>query len=92
MHRRSPKPHRLWVADPSRQRADGFSKHWVDKIRGKITQWRENKSPLGEARVRDFEARAGNDPLAIKEQVEIEGARCVALGPSGAALKSLDLE
>jgi hypothetical protein len=64
----------------------------MDKIRGKITEWREHKSTVGEAGMRDFEARSGENLLTIKEQVEIEGTWRVALRPSGTTLDGLDLE
>jgi hypothetical protein len=36
------------------------------------------------ARVRDFEARGANDPLAKQQQVEVESARAIALRPHAA--------
>ena len=64
----------------------------MDQSGCQIAERFEYEGALGETRVRDFEIGSGEFPIAVEQQVEVEGTRRIAVGAARTALADFDRE
>lgn len=72
-------------AERGQELGDGAAGAGIAQLGRDLVERDEDEGALGEAGMRDFEVQLADEPIAIKKDIEIEGARAVGNGVSTVA-------